>query len=130
LADYYRKCFSYRRFSYIWRCFFDQRRDKTCIKQGGKHLAKDIVKRESKNVFKHNYKYADRVRNRGVQDPLSHNFPYSFDDVILSKTPILKNNGYKIFQQKGIINGKKGVFEIGITKEGVIDHRFFRPIKY
>jgi len=81
------------------------------------------------NVFKHSFKYADRVRMRAVQDPVSHNFPYSFDDAILSTKPILKNNGYKIFQQSGIMNGKNGVFEIGLTKNGIIDHRFFRPIK-
>ena len=81
------------------------------------------------NAFTHNYKYADRVRVRGVQDPVSHNFPYSFDDAILSTKPILKENGYKIFQQSGTMNGKNGVFEIGLTKDGIIDHRFFRPTK-
>jgi hypothetical protein len=85
--------------------------------------------RSSTNVFKHSVKYADRVRMRAVQDPVSHNFPYSFDDAILSTNPILKNNGYKIFQQSGTMNGKSGVFEIGFTKNGVIDHRFFRPFK-
>jgi RHS repeat-associated protein len=83
----------------------------------------------STNAFKHSFKYADRVRMRAVQDPVSHNFPYSFDDAILSTSPILKNNGYKIFQQAGTMNGKNGVFEIGLTKGGIIDHRFFRPIK-
>ncbi|MEO1655123.1 MAG: RHS repeat-associated core domain-containing protein, partial [Bacteroidota bacterium] len=33
--------------------------------------------RTSTNVYKHSFKYADRVRMRGVQDPVSHNFPYS-----------------------------------------------------
>ena len=66
---------------------------------------------------------------RGVQDPVSHNFPYSFDDAILSTNPILKNNGYKMFQQSGTMNGKNGVLEIGPTKGRIIDHRFFRPIK-
>lgn len=66
---------------------------------------------------------------RGVQDPMSHNFPYSFDDAILSTKSIPKNNGYQIFQLNGTMNGKNGVFEIGLTKDGIIDHRFFRPIK-
>jgi hypothetical protein len=83
----------------------------------------------STNAFKHSFKYADRVRMRAVQDPVSHNFPYSFDDAVLSTQPILKNNGYKIFRQSGTMNGKNGVFEIGLTKDGIIDHRFFRPIK-
>ena len=93
----------------------------------GKGLAKGA--KEGINVYKHSFKYADRVRTRGVQDPVSHNFPYGFDDAILSTNPILKNNGYKIFQKSGTMNGKNGVFEIGLTKDGIIDHRFFRPIK-
>jgi hypothetical protein len=88
----------------------------------------NIVGNEGANVFKHSYKYADRVRMRALQDPVSHNFPYSFDDAILSTSPALKSNGYKIFQQQGIMNGKSGAFEIGVTKSGVIDHRFFRPL--
>lgn len=86
-----------------------------------------VAARTGTDVFKHNYNYASRVRIRAVQDPVSHNFPYSFDDIILSTKPILKNNGYKIFQQQGTMNGKNGIFEIGLTKNGVIDHRFFRP---
>jgi len=81
------------------------------------------------NVYNHSFKYADRVRMRGVQDPVSHNFPYSFDDAILATKPILKKDGYQMFQLKGTMNGKNGVFEIGLTKDGIIDHRFFRPIK-
>ena len=80
-------------------------------------------------AYKHSYKYADRIRVRAIQDPVSHNFPYSFDDAILSTNPISKNNGYKIFQQQGLMNGKSGVFEIGVTENGIIDHRFFRPLK-
>lgn|SRR5690554_793872 len=83
----------------------------------------------STNIYKHSFKYTDRVRMRGVQDPVSHNFPYSFDDAILSTNPILKKNGYKMFQQSGTMNGKNGVFEIGLTKDGIIDHRFFRRVK-
>lgn len=79
------------------------------------------------DVYKHNYQYDSRVRMRGLEDPGSHNFPYSFDDAILSTTPILKNNGYKIFQLQGAMNGKNGVFEIGVTNNNVINHRFFRP---
>lgn len=77
---------------------------------------------------------------RAVEDSVSHNFPYSFDDVILSTQPILKPNGYKIYQLNGSMHGslkwidgvpaqniKNGFFEIGVTKNGIIDHRFFRP---
>jgi hypothetical protein len=79
------------------------------------------------DAFTHGMKYADRVRARGVQDPVSHNVPYSLDDGILPTKPIPENNGYNIFQKPGTMNGKDGVFEIGVTKDGVIDHRFFRP---
>ncbi|OUS23372.1 hypothetical protein A9Q98_14895 [Thalassotalea sp. 42_200_T64] len=87
-------------------------------------------------------KYARRVRARGVEDPTSHNFPYSFDKDILSTKPIPKKNGYNIYHKKGAMKGKvvtdprtgvrtqkykEGVFEIGVTKDGIIDHRFFRP---
>ena len=81
------------------------------------------------NAYKHSFKYSDRVRMRATQDPSSHNFPYSFDDAILSNNPILKKNGYQIFQKLGSMNGKNGIFEIGLTKENIIDHRFFRPNK-
>jgi RHS repeat-associated protein len=86
-------------------------------------------------------KYAPRVRARGVEDPKSHNFPYSFDKSILSTKPILQKNGYNLYRLEGSMTGKviflddgtrvqtykHGVFEIGVTKDGVIDHRFFRP---
>ena len=80
-------------------------------------------------AYKHSFKYADRVRKRAIADPLSHNFPYSFDDAILATKPMLRKNGYKIFRLTGNMNGKNGVFEIGLTRDGVIDHRFFRPLK-
>lgn len=88
------------------------------------------------------FRYAPRVRARGVEDPSSHNFPYSFDAQILSTKPIPKRNGYLIFQHRGSMTGRvvrdpqtgirtqkylEGVFEIGVTKDGIIDHRFFRP---
>jgi RHS repeat-associated protein len=74
-------------------------------------------------------KYAGRVRARGVEDPTSHNFPYSYDGEILSTKPKVTSSGYKIYTLKGSMNGKQGVFEIGVNKSGIIDHRFFRPGK-
>ena len=90
-------------------------------------------------------KYDPRVRARGVEDPVSHNFPYSFDNEVLKTKPIPQKNGYNIYQLEGSMTGKKvvsnpktgaqiqqykdGVFEIGVTKDGVINHRFFRPNK-
>ena len=113
------------------------------VRKGLAGAATQAVK-NSEKAFKHNFKYARRVRQRGVQDPKSHNFPYSFDDEILATEPILKNNGYRIFEKPGKMLGKvvtdpktgartqtykDGVFEIGVTKDGVIDHRFFRSRK-
>ena len=82
-----------------------------------------------KPAFNHKYKYSERVRTREYQDPSSHNFPYSFDDEILATKPSQKKNNYRIFQKPGAMNGKEGVFEIGVTRDGVIDHRFFRPYR-
>jgi hypothetical protein len=62
-----------------------------------------------------------------MQDPRSHNFPYSFDDDILRTPPLARPNGYTIYRMPGAMSGKNGVFEIGVDKDGVIDHRFFRP---
>ena len=86
-----------------------------------------VQRAESVDAFSHGFKYSDRVRARGVQDPVSHNFPYTYDDSILGAIPISKPNGYNIYQMPGTMNGRNGVFEIGVTKNGVIDHRFFRP---
>jgi hypothetical protein len=71
--------------------------------------------------------YDPRVRARGLEDPKSHNFPYSYDQEILATKPQMRANGYKIYQMRGNMNGKEGVFEIGQRADGVIDHRFFRP---
>ena len=98
----------------------------------------------AKGVDLNNIKYDSRVRARGVDDPTSHNFPYSFDKEILSTKPIPKENGYTIYRKEGTMAGKtvtdpetgvktqqykEGVFEIGVTKDGIVDHRFFRPNK-
>lgn len=91
-----------------------------------KGLFKNLLKSET-SVYRHGYKYAERVR--ATQDPASHNFPYRFDDAILSTKPIIKGNRYKMYQMEGTMNGIKGVYEIGITKNGIIDHGFFRPLK-
>jgi hypothetical protein len=77
----------------------------------------------------HGFQYHGRVRDRGLEDPKSHNFPYSYDDDILKTTPIHKPNGYRIYKMPGNMGDKHGNFEIGVTKDGVIDHRFFRPKK-
>ncbi|MDD9932063.1 MAG: hypothetical protein OXT09_00590, partial [Myxococcales bacterium] len=95
-------------------------------------------------AVKHGLPYAPRVRARAVEDPVSHGFPYSFDDAVLATQPTVKSNGYKLYQLRGTMTGrvvtdpktgvrsqthKEGVFEIGVNKDGIIDHRFFRPDK-
>jgi len=64
------------------------------------------------------------------------------DDIILSTKPLLQKDGYRIFQHPGSMTGKlsvnpktgiktqtykDGVFDIGVRKDGVINHGFFRP---
>ena len=71
--------------------------------------------------------YARYVRMRGLQDPVSHNFPYSFDKLILKGNPQILNNGYRRYRHPGFMNKTRGVYEIGVTKTGIINHRFFRP---
>ena len=93
-------------------------------------LGLECGRKLGRSAYQHKFKYADRVRKRATEEPVSHNFPYSFDDEILKSIPIPKNNGYQIFQLKGMMNKKEGFFEIGLTKENIIDHRFFRPAKY
>ena len=82
-----------------------------------------------KKAYSHNYSYADRILERSRQDPSSHNFPYSFDDQVLRGTQIARPDGYTIYQERGTLGKKAGVFEIGVTEDGVIDHRFFKPDK-
>lgn len=72
-------------------------------------------------------RYAPRVRMRGLEDPVSHNFPYSFDKGILRTKPKILPSGYRIYTKPGTMNGKPGVYEIGVNKAGNIDHRFFKP---
>lgn len=71
--------------------------------------------------------YAPRVRMRAIEDPVGHNFPYSFDNVILSTKPVrTEANGYRFFQHPSSLNGKDKIFEIGVTTDFVIDHRHIR----
>lgn len=83
--------------------------------------------RMATSAYKHSLKYALKVRSRALTDPRFHNFPYSFDDLILATEPIKKSNGYLMYELKGSANGKNGVFQIGVTAAGEIDHRVFVP---
>jgi RHS repeat-associated protein len=83
--------------------------------------------RAGEDAFSHGLKYHPRIRARGVEDPLAHNFPYSFDDVVLKETPTLQKDGSLLYRKVGSINGKDGVYEIGVNQEtGTIFHRTWR----
>jgi len=79
-------------------------------------------------VYKHNLPYADKVHDKALKDKAGHGFPYSFDDIILAAKPNVKPDGYKVYQKPGTLNGNDGIYEIGVTLDGVIDHRVFRSI--
>jgi hypothetical protein len=83
--------------------------------------------RIAKDAFEHGYKYHPRVRARGVEDPVAHNFPYSFDDVILKEKPIVQSDGSLLYRKAGSINGKDGLYEIAVNPEtNTIFHRMWR----
>lgn len=74
--------------------------------------------------------YHPRIRQRGVEDPKYHNFPYSMDKKILSVKPIKQQDGSLLYQKSGFVNGKQGNYEIVLNpKTGVIFHRQFKPNK-
>ncbi len=93
--------------------------DSTPAARGGGRVADD--------AFEHGYKYHPRVRQRGVEDPRGHNFPYSFDDAILKEQPIPQPDGSLLYRKPGAINDTEGIFEIGLNPDtGTIFHRTFR----
>ncbi len=73
---------------------------------------------ESTSLINHNLKYDPRVRMRALEDPVSHNFPYRFDDAILETTPIPKSNGYNIFQLEG-----GNVSDLALSKQTIENQR-------
>lgn len=74
-------------------------------------------------------KYNPRIRERALQAPLYHNFPYSFDKEILKTNPNILKDGSKFYQFPGSVNGKLGNYELIQNSKGVIYHRNFKPIK-
>jgi len=53
-------------------------------------------------AYKHSFEYNPRVRERALNDPVGHNFPYSFDDVILSTKPTRQANGSDLIGSRGL----------------------------
>lgn len=83
--------------------------------------------RTAEDAVEHGYKYHPRIRQRGVEDPRAHNFPYSFDDVILKEKPIVQKDGSLLYRKAGEINGRDGVYEIALNPDsGTIFHRTWR----
>lgn len=103
------------------------------------------------NVYKHKFKYDDRLLNQrkssknnpnkvikyqledrqlieinGPANNTYHDFPYSFDDVILSQTPTKNDNGGLWYRLAGTINGKDGFFELGVNplRSTIVYRRF------
>ena len=73
-------------------------------------------------------KYHPRIRARGVQDGVAHNFPYSFDKTILSSKGISLPRGGTGYAVRGSHNGKDVVYNI-VVKDGVVTHRDFVSAK-
>jgi RHS repeat-associated protein len=83
--------------------------------------------RVAEDAFEHGYKYHPRVRARGVEDPRAHNFPYSYDDVILKETPTVQTDGSLLYRKAGSINGEEGIYEIAVNPDtGTIFHRTWK----
>lgn len=70
------------------------------------------------DCYTHGYAYDPRVRKRGVEDPSSHNFPYSFDDHILSQPPVMQTDGSLLYRLPGYLRGNSGIYEIALNRLG------------
>lgn len=81
-----------------------------------------------------NFIYSSRVLVRSAQEPGPyHNFPMTFDSTIISNGTRTTSSNFVMYSQRGAINGRSGVFEIGARPSAsgrteVIRHRFFRPL--
>jgi RHS repeat-associated protein len=76
--------------------------------------------------------YSSKVLLRSTTDTgPNHNFPMTFDNMIIEKGEIgVLKPDYVEYQLPGILNGKSGNYEVGGDWSGgifVIEHRFFRP---
>ena len=82
---------------------------------------------------KHIYSARELVRRAAEPGPY-HNFPGSYDDLILQygQRQDISDN-YVLYTLPGIVNGDAGTFELGVrpSESGgteVVVHRFFRPL--
>ena len=75
----------------------------------------------------------DNPKRNNVPNP-NHNFPESFNQQIFKGEKTIVSDSYHLYTKRGHLNGKSGVFEIGVRpsasgRNEVITHRFFRPDK-
>lgn len=81
----------------------------------------------AENAFQYGYKYHPRIRERALRGPSAHNFPYSFDDIVLSQNPAKQKDGSLLYTMVGAPNGNDGIYEIVLhPTSGVILHRTWR----
>ncbi|WP_083446723.1 MULTISPECIES: RHS repeat-associated core domain-containing protein [Xenorhabdus] len=66
--------------------------------------------------------YEPRIRQRAVENPGGHNFPFSFDREILKTKPTVLRSGDIGYAMLGHKNGKEVVYNI-VVKDGKISHR-------
>ena len=76
--------------------------------------------------------YSSRVLLRSAEEiGPNHNFPMSFDNVIIGNGEIGNLTGdYVQYELQGSLNGAPGIYEVGgdwVGETFVITHRLFRP---
>lgn len=70
--------------------------------------------------------YDPRIREGGLEDPVGHNFPYSFEGAILEAVPKVQADGSLLYEMPGTINNTGGVFQLGLNPQRqLIFHRAF-----
>ncbi len=80
-------------------------------------LSKITKKIEATQSIERKVTYHPRIRSRAIQDPKGHNFPYTFDQIIMSSEPIVQEDMSLLFRHPGSINSAEGFFEIAINPE-------------
>jgi len=87
-------------------------------------------KKISTKAYNHDYKYHKRIRAEALKDPAGHNYPYTYDDIILQVDPIIQSDGSHLYRYPGSLNSQNGYYEIGVNPNTkVIFHRSFRSSK-
>jgi RHS repeat-associated protein len=115
-----------------------QVKDSASSAVNGKRLAEQLrmessgrsspIPAEPKNVYS-----ARELIRRAEESGPYHNFPGSFDDIILKNPPQKISDSYWKYTEPGMINGRAGTFELGVKPAPngnlITKHRFFKPDK-